>query len=55
MKKIIKFLTQREFESKVPDCLIWLNIFFPIDLKFDASYVAIWFGILTIINEIIKN
>ena len=55
MKKIIKFLTQREFESKVPDCLIWLNLFFPIDLKFDDSYVAIWFGIISLIVSFLKD
>lgn len=53
MKKIFKFLTQREFESKVPDWLIWLNIFFPIDFNFDVSYVAIWLAIAALIKSFI--
>ncbi len=55
MKKIIKFLTQRELESKVPDCLIWLNLFFPIDFNFDVSYVAIWLGIISLIVSFLKD
>lgn len=51
MKKVIKFLTQRELESKVPDRLIWLNLFYPIDLKFDPSYVAIWLAIAALIKS----
>lgn len=55
MKKVIKLLTQRELESKVPDCLIWLNLFFPIDLKFDPSYVAIWFAIVSLVVSFLKD
>ena len=53
MKKVIKFLTQRELECKVPDCLIWLNLFFPIDFNFDVSYVAIWLAIAALIKSFI--